>query len=136
MPPSKLIRALGGDTSTASAFNTFKVAKPKAKTRERAKFDLTKRREVKEVRNIRACLRCSLLRIRVSSQLVQLQTDTTDFSECSPGDLCTRCKDLVFHAHEKLTLSFSGCIRTRLIEVSVFEDGEPHYKIHSRRMNS
>jgi hypothetical protein len=34
---------------------------------------------------------------------------------------------LVNHAHEKKTLSFSGCIRTRLPEVSVFSGGNyPH----------
>jgi hypothetical protein len=135
MPLSELNGALGGGMSTASAFNTFKVVKPKEKTRERARFDVTRRQEVKEVRKIRACLRCSLLKIRASSHSLSIYSPT-DFFECSPGDLCTACKDLVLHAHEKLTLSFSGCIRTRLVEVSVFEDSEPHCKIYTRRINS
>jgi len=49
--------------------------------------------------------------------------DTDLSAQCSDDDVCKTCEQLAFvtHNHEKKTLSFSGCIRTRLGEVSVFE---------------
>ncbi|KAH9214241.1 hypothetical protein DL95DRAFT_462229 [Leptodontidium sp. 2 PMI_412] len=86
--------------------HSFRISKPTINTRKRAKFDGKRREEVKAVRNRRSCLRCSLLKIK-----------------CSDDDLCTTCEQLSFvtRKHEKQTLTFCGCIRTRLSEVSVFE---------------
>jgi hypothetical protein len=43
--------------------------------------------------------------------------------QCSDDDLCMTCGKLalVARGYERQTLSFSGCIRTRLREVSIFE---------------
>ncbi|KAH8595430.1 hypothetical protein B0O99DRAFT_594602 [Bisporella sp. PMI_857] len=106
MPPSKF---QASSDAPAGSFNTFRVAKPtneSSSIRKRAKLGPQQRLEVKAVRERRACLRCSLLKIK-----------------CSDSDCCATCKKLSFaiYAHEKQTLSFSGCIRTRLHEVSIFE---------------
>ncbi|KAG4443885.1 hypothetical protein IFR05_000651 [Cadophora sp. M221] len=86
--------------------HTFRVSKPTTSTRKRAKLYGKRREEVKAVRHRRSCLRCSLLKIK-----------------CSDDELCATCEQLSFvtRKHEKQTLSFCGCIRTRLCEVSVFE---------------
>ncbi|KAK0111712.1 hypothetical protein ONS95_002055 [Cadophora gregata] len=95
-------------TAPNQRFHTFRVSKSTSSSgaRKRAKFDPKRREEVKAVRHKRSCLRCALLKIK-----------------CSDDDLCTTCEQLVFvnQSHERKTLSFSGCIRTRLKEVSVFE---------------
>ena len=41
--------------------------------------------------------------------------------QCSHDDICTTCDKLALANHEKHMLSFSGCIRTRIVEVNVFE---------------
>jgi hypothetical protein len=49
----------------AGNFNQFRVSKLTGSVRERAEFDPQRRQEVKAVRKMRACLRCSLLKIKV-----------------------------------------------------------------------
>jgi hypothetical protein len=46
-------------------------------------------------------------------------------SQCSEDDLCTTCERAakICYSHEKGALSFVGCIRTTLAQVSVFEHG-------------
>jgi hypothetical protein len=47
-----------------------------------------------------------------------------DYSKYSQDDICVPCGKLVeaaLHAHEKRTLSFCGCVRTRLGELNLFE---------------
>ncbi|PQE06195.1 Zn(II)2Cys6 transcription factor protein [Rutstroemia sp. NJR-2017a BBW] len=100
---------------------TFKMVKNTGTSRKRSRFDPKRRQEVTAVRRKRACLRCSLLKIK-----------------CSDDDLCTTCEKLSFalHEHEKQILSFSGCIRTRIPEVSVFEACEcpfTHIPFHNLR---
>jgi hypothetical protein len=50
-----------------------------------------------------------------------------DSVKCSEDDICIPCRKLVEtarHVHVKRTLSFCACIRTRVVEVNLFEDGE------------
>jgi hypothetical protein len=63
MPPSKF-QALG--TPPAVSFRVMEQTSKSSSKRERAKFDPQRRLEVKAVRDRRACLRCSLLKIKVS----------------------------------------------------------------------
>jgi hypothetical protein len=52
-----------------------------------------------------------------------------DSAKCSQDDICTSCRRLLEtaqHAHEKRTMSFCVCIRTRVLEVNPFEDSESH----------
>jgi hypothetical protein len=44
--------------------------------------------------------------------------------ECTPDDICVPCHKLVEtarHEHEKRTLSFCACIRTRVVQVNPYE---------------
>ncbi|EPE34934.1 hypothetical protein GLAREA_10629 [Glarea lozoyensis ATCC 20868] len=81
----------------------FKVTPSEPGPAKRGKYKAERRREVNIVRQNRACLRCSLLKIK-----------------CNNNDVCKNCSDLILKSQDKKTLSFSGCIRTRLVEVSVF----------------
>jgi hypothetical protein len=69
IPASKLILL---DPAHDAAFNTFRVEKQTRATRKRAKFGPDRRREVEVVRRVGACLRCSVLRIPVSSMASKL----------------------------------------------------------------
>ncbi|RFU34233.1 hypothetical protein B7463_g2186, partial [Scytalidium lignicola] len=80
----------------STALHSFKVVKPQAARRNRAKFDPKRRQEVKA---------------------------------CSNDDLCTSCRGLT--SYERRTLSFSGCIRTRLLEVDIFELPNPNLEQRS-----
>ncbi|CZR64042.1 uncharacterized protein PAC_13939 [Phialocephala subalpina] len=93
------------ETAPSRFLNSFRISTDPNTRRKRAKFAPQRRQEVKAIRHRRACLRCSLLKIK-----------------CSDDDLCNTCGQLAsaLHAHEKQAMSFSGCIRTRLSEVSVF----------------
>ncbi|KAL2065243.1 hypothetical protein VTL71DRAFT_2912 [Oculimacula yallundae] len=86
--------------------SSFSLSNGPIKLRKRAKYNLERREEVDAVRKKGSCLRCSLLKI-----------------PCSKDDLCTTCEQLadVSRKHNRKTLSFFGCIRTKLSEVSVFE---------------
>jgi hypothetical protein len=51
--------------------------------------------------------------------------------ECTPDDICVPCRKLVEtarHAHEKRTLSFCACIRTRVVQVNPFEASKSLHK--------
>lgn len=52
-------------STQAGDFNQFRVSRLSGPIRERARFDPRRRQEVKEVRKMRACLRCSLSKIKV-----------------------------------------------------------------------
>lgn len=76
MPSSKHQTTSG---SQIGFFSKFKVIKQSVKSngRKRSRFDPQRRLEVKAVRGRRACLRCSLLRIKVRS-LSNLFREATD----------------------------------------------------------
>ncbi|KAH8784212.1 hypothetical protein F5882DRAFT_497775 [Hyaloscypha sp. PMI_1271] len=91
----------------ASAQHIWQVHKAPSIRGRQGKLDPNRRLKVKTVRERRACLRCSMLRI-----------------PCSQDAICVPCGKLVeaaLHAHEKRTLSFCGCVRTRLGELNLFE---------------
>lgn len=51
--------------------------------------------------------------------------------KCTPDDICVPCRKLVEtarHAHEKRTLSFCACIRTRVVQVNPFEGSKCLHK--------
>ncbi|KAH7386540.1 hypothetical protein BKA64DRAFT_145627 [Cadophora sp. MPI-SDFR-AT-0126] len=105
MPPSKpKPRAV----PQAAGFNTFKVSK-QTSGRVRARLGPEERQKVAAMRNLRACLRCSLARVK-----------------CTPGDICANCSNLAGKKslHNRI-LPFAACIRTKLHEVSPFESYLP-----------
>ncbi|PQE25322.1 zn 2cys6 transcription factor protein [Rutstroemia sp. NJR-2017a BBW] len=85
---------------------TFGATRISKKPTRRSKFNPKRRQEVKAMRTRGACLRCRLLQI-----------------PCSQDDCCTKCKILtmVNHNQERKALWFSGCIRTRLLDASIFD---------------
>ncbi|KAE9363737.1 hypothetical protein N431DRAFT_356552 [Stipitochalara longipes BDJ] len=101
-----------------SAQHTWRIHKSPLTKGRQGKLDPKHRLKIKLVREMRACLRCSIK----SSVVTTL--DNIDTSKCSQDDICIPCRKLVEkkrHTHEKRTLSFCGCVRTCLGELNLFE---------------
>jgi hypothetical protein len=107
----------------ASAQHIWRVHKAPSTRGRQGKLDPNRRLKVKIVREMRACLRCSMLRIPVSHRL-SLLLSAIDHLKCSQDDICVPCGKLAeaaLHVHQKRTLSFCGRVRTRLGELNLFE---------------
>ncbi|KAE9370956.1 hypothetical protein N431DRAFT_412750 [Stipitochalara longipes BDJ] len=74
-------------------------------SQKRTRFNQERRLQIQRVRKRGACLRCRLMKI-----------------SCSDDDLCTTCLRAarLSYKHEKQVFGFIGCVRTSLLDVSIF----------------
>lgn len=72
--------------------------------RRRTKLSSQERAKILEVRRQRACLRCKMLKI-----------------QCSKENPCKPCLSSAVRGYERKVLSFCYCVRTRFVDVDIFQ---------------
>ena len=77
-------------------------------TRRRTKLSSQEREKILEVRRQRACLRCKMLKI-----------------QCSKENPCKPCLSSAVRGYERKVLSFCYCVRTRFVDVDIFQRSKP-----------
>ncbi|KJR80286.1 uncharacterized protein SPSK_05097 [Sporothrix schenckii 1099-18] len=103
--PSASSASASGSGSSSDAVRGRSSRPPS--TRRRSKLSSQERAKILEVRRQRACLRCKMLKI-----------------QCSRENPCKPCLSSAVRGYERKVLSFCYCVRTRFVDVDIFQRSE------------
>lgn len=104
----------------------FQVNSDSPTIRQRARYSEKRRKEIKEIRSIGACLRCKHLKKPVCHPLKSIILIKSNMIlQCSKGTPCERCLQMVQSRRRSASLfPWMDCLRTSLIDVSIFRSRE------------
>ena len=115
-----------GDLNNIPGYLCFSFEESTPKAPQRACYSDARARQVKEIREIGACLRCQLLKksVRYSSPERRAVSLTTRILQCSKGNPCERCIKAAATSHTSRCLAWMQCIRPSLAGLNIFKFGK------------